>query len=1217
MTLILLLVGIAGWFALSKRIQQLEWERLELIKRLQRLEVEVGTRDGTPGPHVKVPPGVGNEQPETRARRPKEAFEQSQEATGSTEARHTPGDMTVPPPMESSPPPIEPPTRVIQPEVTPTPPPTGGASTLDDRLVCVQCGTRGRPNARFCVACGTALHAPESGTSRQPAKPSLGIPPASTVAALSRPDVQPAVSASTPDPLTRHDDGVAVTPRVSIQSAAIPSVEEPTSEVPWTQRLRQRMAGEEWELVVGGSWLNKLGVFVLVIGIALFLGYSVTQLGPAGRVAIGLALSLGLLCGGIALERRAMYATFARGLVGGGWAALYFTVYAMYGLDAARVIHSPLLGITLLLTVATGMIAHSLLERSQAVTGLAFFVAFVTLAISPVSTFSLAASIPLAASLLFIARRFSWTEMAVAGVVATYGAYLVTTTTADAASSTDFLMRQANLWVYWVLFEAFDILEVRSRRPALALLNASGFIGVSLLEWQTVHGEPLHLFLMAASASFVASALIRAWMRPPSSYSDEADPVTRALAGGYEGAVTVAVILLTPAIFQRFLGLNVNIALLLEAELLFLAGLRLNQSYLRGLAGVVFAFPLAKLVVMDAGVAAVLVGSEPPEPDLVLRGFTLMAWTPVALLTAGVLYLNRGLLRRAHLRRPDRLYSFAASAVVFLVLCFEVPREYWGLSWLAFALVLFEVGTRASFSEFRSQSYALGLVAIFTGLVLNAFDSDSDPAVILVLTALLLYAATARVTRLSPGRLEHGEQGFVRVVIGCAGATFVAASLWHLLPLDYRGLGWLALTVPLFEIGLRTRLSEFRYQSYALGALGLVMLLLVNVLGLPGETTAPQWIALGPAALLMYGAFGRLFRLRVDRIPETERLVAVDAASIAGTALLAALLWHSLPAVVVAVSWGILSLLLLEVGFWLRLPSVRLQGHLLTGLTFGRLFLVNFTSLGVTAGVSHRVLTVVPLIVFFYLLRSRLEEERDKGSLEPFEGALSHVYLWAPAIAAVVLIRFELGRVLAVIGWSLLGLTLLITGHRLKNLHLRWQSYGIAVLSFVRSWTTNFYTPDSLAGVFGPALTGGIVVASFYAAQFISPRARQESGSEEGEGAAWLSQQVDVHARTIFSLLGTVLLTVLLFYEVSGVYLTVAWSVTGTVLLVLGFPLRERVLRLSGLVLLAVSVLRVFVYDFRNLETLSRIVSFIVLGLLLLAASWVYTRFREQLQRYL
>lgn len=44
---------------------------------------------------------------------------------------------------------------------------------------------------------------------------------------------------------------------------------------------------------------------------------------------------------------------FARGLLAGGWAALYCATYAMQALEAARIIHNPLLGVTLQLAVAT------------------------------------------------------------------------------------------------------------------------------------------------------------------------------------------------------------------------------------------------------------------------------------------------------------------------------------------------------------------------------------------------------------------------------------------------------------------------------------------------------------------------------------------------------------------------------------------------------------------------------------------------------------------------------------------------------------------------------------------------------------------------------------------------------------------------------------------------------------------------------------------------
>ena len=69
----------------------------------------------------------------------------------------------------------------------------------------------------------------------------------------------------------------------------------------FTERVSKQFAGEEWEAIVGGSWLNKLGVLVLVIGISLFLGHALTHHGPIARIATG----LGLLIGGVVMEHRA------------------------------------------------------------------------------------------------------------------------------------------------------------------------------------------------------------------------------------------------------------------------------------------------------------------------------------------------------------------------------------------------------------------------------------------------------------------------------------------------------------------------------------------------------------------------------------------------------------------------------------------------------------------------------------------------------------------------------------------------------------------------------------------------------------------------------------------------------------------------------------------------------------------------------------------------
>jgi uncharacterized membrane protein len=45
--------------------------------------------------------------------------------------------------------------------------------------------------------------------------------------------------------------------------------------------------------------------------------------------------------------------------------------------------------------------------------------------------------------------------------------------------------------------------------------------------------------------------------------------------------------------------------------------------------------------------------------------------------------------------------------------------------------------------------------------------------------------------------------------------------------------------------------------------------------------------------------------------------------------------------------------------------------------------------------------------------------------------------------------------------------------------------------------------------------------------------------------------------------------------------------------------------------------IKLFIYDLSYLDTLPRIFSFIVLGLILVGVSWIYTRFREHVQRFL
>jgi uncharacterized membrane protein len=73
-------------------------------------------------------------------------------------------------------------------------------------------------------------------------------------------------------------------------------------------------------------------------------------------------------------------------------------------------------------------------------------------------------------------------------------------------------------------------------------------------------------------------------------------------------------------------------------------------------------------------------------------------------------------------------------------------------------------------------------------------------------------------------------------------------------------------------------------------------------------------------------------------------------------------------------------------------------------------------------------------------------------------------------------------------------------------------------------------------------------------------------------------------------------------------FLSGFWSVAGFVALVYGLISNSRTLRLGGFSLLALTVGKVFLYDLSTLESLWRVLSFVGLGLLLLAGALVYQR---------
>ncbi|MBU1087937.1 MAG: DUF2339 domain-containing protein [Candidatus Omnitrophica bacterium] len=124
------------------------------------------------------------------------------------------------------------------------------------------------------------------------------------------------------------------------------------------------------EYAIASTWLMRLGVIAIVICIGYFLKWSIDKglLGPTGRIALSIIAGLSMLGLGIKnLNKK--YDILGQGFLGGGLAALYFSMYAA-GPLYDKIPLSGTFAMMILITIVAGLMSYKFNSQLVAIFGI-------------------------------------------------------------------------------------------------------------------------------------------------------------------------------------------------------------------------------------------------------------------------------------------------------------------------------------------------------------------------------------------------------------------------------------------------------------------------------------------------------------------------------------------------------------------------------------------------------------------------------------------------------------------------------------------------------------------------------------------------------------------------------------------------------------------------------------------------------------------------------
>ncbi|MCG3120363.1 MAG: hypothetical protein ALAOOOJD_03026 [bacterium] len=417
----------------------------------------------------------------------------------------------------------------------------------------------------------------------------------------------------------------------------------------------------EWEALIGGKLLNRIGAFALILGVGFFLKYAFDNnlISETMRVVIGFVAGAILLLGGARFHKKNL-AIFAQGLIGAGIAILYLAVYASF--NFYHLVSQPV-AVVLMSLVTALTFFQALKYDSLAVAVLGWAGGFLTPILlstgqsNEIGLFTYLALLDLGL-LAIVFKKEAWTILEPLTLAATYVLYGIWNETYYTESN--LLLTVFFLTIFWGLFYGLDVLRLLkgstafSRlRQGVAAFNAFFYFVALYAIIDESHHQWMSIVTLGLGAIYFLTFL---WLQQRQA----------AAATALTHFVLTAIILLAIATAIQFSGFITVACWAVEALVIVWCSVRWNMRYVRHAALALLGLAVVKLIFTESAF-----GYSPLENFKLLFNQRALAFVALAV-AAGLSAILFNRLEEKSARQVKMALHAAWGILLFVLLTIEV-----------------------------------------------------------------------------------------------------------------------------------------------------------------------------------------------------------------------------------------------------------------------------------------------------------------------------------------------------------------------------------------------------------------------------------------------------------------------------------------------------------------------------------------------------------------